>query len=237
MGVAERLRGPLVAGNNARIERHALDRAQPNPRPIAEVGWNRRLEAGHATIRAEWDEFREHGGALPRIEDVIAEDQGNEGPWRMGLLVSRGRPVALAPRFPATVALLEQIPGLWSALFSVLEPGTELPSHVGPNAGVLRYHLGVDCPTGTALEVAGTITTYRDGQGTLFDDTAPHAAWNRGDRARTTLFCEVLRPLPAPARLANRVVQTVLSRDHRYRDAPARARAWDVALNGSLPPG
>lgn len=235
MSAAERALGPLLAANNARIGRRALDRDQTNPRPLAGVEWNRRLEAGQPAIRAEWEAFCGRGGQLPRIEDVVAEDQGNDGTWRMGLLVHQGRPVALAPRFPQTIALLQQVPGLWSALFSVLEPGAELPEHVGPNAGVLRYHLGIACPPDTALRVAGTTTPYRDGHGILFDDTAPHAAWNRSDRPRTTLFCEVLRPLPTAERIANRAVQAILAQDHRYKDAPARAEGWDAALNGAPP--
>ena len=38
-------------------------------------------------------------------------------------------------------------------LWSVLDPGSELPEHVGPNAGVLRYHLGVRCGQDAALAV------------------------------------------------------------------------------------
>lgn len=41
-------------------------------------------------MRAEWDDFVEAGGRLPLIDDVIGEHQGNEGPWRGGLLISRG---------------------------------------------------------------------------------------------------------------------------------------------------
>ncbi|MCU1497759.1 MAG: aspartyl/asparaginyl beta-hydroxylase-like dioxygenase [Acidimicrobiales bacterium] len=231
MDLAERVLGPVVEANNERARRRARDRDEPNPRRLGPDHWSARLEAAHPAIRAEWDAFAA-SNRLPHIADLISEDQGNEGAWRAGLLVSRGRPIALAARFPATMAALADVGGLWSALWSVLEPGTELPTHDGPNAGVLRYHLGVDCGTDSALEVAGHVTPYRDGRGILFDDTALHAAWNRGDRPRVTLFCEVLRPLPQPAATINRAVQRLLSLDPRYRQAPARALEWDRALNG-----
>jgi beta-hydroxylase len=230
--LAARVLGPLVRRNNERIRRCAPDRHEPNPRRLGPQHWSAQLEAAHPAIRAEWDRFAAGGGRLPHIADLIAEDQGNDGAWRAGLLVSRGQPVGLAPRFPRTCAALAEVPGLWSALWSVLEPGTELPEHVGPNAGVLRYHLGVDCADGTALAVGATETPYVDGAGILFDDTAPHAAWNRGTRPRVTLFCEVLRPLPRGAHLANVAVQRILSLDPRYRRAPRRADEWDLALNG-----
>lgn len=230
MNLAERVLGPVVEANNARARRVALDRHEPNPRSLRSGHWNDRLTAAFPAMRAEWDAFAATD-RLPHIADLISEDQGNEGAWRAGLLVSRGRPIGLAERFPVTMAALAEVTGLWSALWSVLEPGTELPEHDGPNAGVLRYHLGVDCGADSALEVAGVVTPYRDGEGILFDDTALHAAWNRGDRPRVTLFCEVLRPLPRVAAVANRGVQELIALDPRYRQAPARAREWDRALN------
>lgn len=230
---AERLLGRAVAANNERLRRGEVGTGATNPRDLRGAAWNDRLEAGHAEVRAEWDRFVAGGGRLPRIEEVIGEDQGNEGAWRAGILVSRGRPATdLAERFPATLGLLAHVPGLWSALWSVLEPGTELLEHVGPNAGVLRYHLGVRCGEASGLRVGEVTVPYRDGRAVLFDDTVPHAAWNRGPAPRVTLFLEVLRPAPGVRGAANRAVQHLIALDPRYRRAPARADAWHHALNG-----
>ncbi|MFN8016878.1 MAG: aspartyl/asparaginyl beta-hydroxylase domain-containing protein [Acidimicrobiales bacterium] len=223
MSRVEDLLGSVVVRNNERMRVRATDRFDPNPRDLAGVEWNRRLEAAWPDIRSEWDAFAA-SGSLPLIEDVIGEHQGNVGEWRAGLLVSRGRPATqLAERFPLTLVALGQVPGLWSALFSVLDAGAELPEHEGPNAGVLRYHLGVDCGQGAALEVEGTAVPYRDGVGILFDDTRPHAAWNRGPEPRVTLFLEVLRPTSGAAAAANAAVQRLIALDPRYRRAPAQA--------------
>lgn len=228
--VVERAFGRIVGWNNDAI--HAVDRDLPNPLPLDGVGWHGRLVANLGTIRAEWDRAADRGLRLPLIEELIAEHQGNTGEWRAGLLVSRGRPRApLADEFPATIRVLAGVPGLRSALWSVLVPGAELHEHQGPNAGVLRYHLGVVCPEGCALRVGETVVPYREGEGVLFDDTAPHAAWNRGDAPRVTLFLEVLRPLPRVLALRNRGVQELLSMDARYRAAPGRAAARHRALN------
>jgi beta-hydroxylase len=215
-----------------RTTRGRVARARP---PAPGFGHDR-LADRFDVIRAEWDAFATAGGRLPRIEQILGEHQGNDGAWRAGLLVAHGRPVpALAVQFPATVAALRWFPGLRSALWSVLEPGTELPEHAGRNAGVLRYHFGVVCEDDTALRVAGTVIPYCEGRGVLFDDTAPHAAWNRGSTARVTLFCEVLRPLPAPTSWLNRATQHLLALDHRYRLAPSRAGEWHAALNPGWP--
>jgi len=231
----KRVVGAVIAANNARIR--SVDPTVENPRPPDGMAGHELLASRFDSIRAEWDEFEATRGRLPRIEQVLGEDQGNEGAWRAGLLVAHGRPVRpLADRFPLTVAALQWFPGLRSALWSVLEPGAELPEHSGGNAGVLRYHLGVATNEESALRVADTVVPYRDGAGVLFDDTVPHAAWNRGRDRRVTLFCEILRPLPAPTSWGNRAVQGLLALDRRYRLAPTRAAEWHDALNPPRPP-
>jgi beta-hydroxylase len=227
MSRVEQVLGAVVGWNNRQVRDHALDRGQPNPRDARALDWNLALESQHAAIRSEWDAFVERGGGLPLIEDLIAEHQGNQGEWRAGLLVSRGRPTTLlGEQFPTTMRLMQQVPGLWSALWSVLAPGARLHEHAGPNAGVLRYHLGVVCPPGAALRVESTTVPYEEARGILFDDTAPHEAWNDADQPRVTLFLEVVRPMRGPRRLANAVVQRTIALDPRYREAPRRADDW-----------
>ena len=229
----ERTVGAIVAANNARIR--ATDPCTDNPRRLADTPWFAGLSSRYPTIRREWDAFAASGGALPRIEEVLTEDQGNDGAWHAGLLVVRGRAVpAMGERFPATIAAVRTIPGLLAALWSVLEPGAELPAHAGPNAGVLRFHLGIVSNDLAALSIADTVVPYEEGQGVLFDDTAIHAAWNRGTNPRVTLMCELRRPLPPPRSWLNNGVQCLIYLDSRYRHAPNRATAWDQAMNGGV---
>ncbi len=231
--LAEAAAGALVRRNNELVRR--AEGPLLNPRPLGGVAWHERLVARSPEIRAEWDRFVDAGGRLPLLDDLLGEPQGASEPWRAGLLVSRGRAVPeLARRFPVTVAAALEVPGIRSALWSVLAPGAELHEHRGPNAGVLRYHLGVVSTGGAALQVGSHVVPYVEGEGILFDDTEPHAAWNRGAEDRVTLFLEVLRPL-GPARGAvNAAVQALLSLDRRYRLAPRRAAEWDAALNHDL---
>jgi hypothetical protein len=226
----------MIERNNARIRR--ADASPANPRPLAGLDWDAQLRRRFPAISAEWRSFVAAGGRLPHLEQVLDEAQGNEGRWRAGLLIVGGRPsAALAGRFPAAVEALRQVPGLRYALWSVLEPGADLPEHTGPNAGILRYHLTIASNDQAALQVGTSVVPYVEGEAILFDDTAPHAAWNRGSSPRVSILCELLRPVPAPTSWCNRAVQGWLSLDRRYRLATTRAVEWDRALNPDLPVG
>lgn len=232
MSIAEQVLGRLVVSNNLAIR--LFEGAMPPVRLTDGLPWDGELLASWEAIREEWDRFVASGGRLPLIDEVIGEHQGNDGPWRAGLLLAKGRPCGISKRFPVTVAALRRIPGLRSALWSVLDAGTELPEHNGPNAGVLRYHLGVDCGRSSALRVGELVVPYSDGRSVLFDDTVLHAAWNHGELSRVTLFCEIERPLPTMLKWRNRAVQSVISLDGRYRLAPRRAAALEQRLNKGI---
>lgn len=224
--------GRVVAANNRMV--HGADPVDENPRPLDDCTWHHALVASYGRIAEEWRHFHDAGGRLPLIEDVLGEGQGNIGPWRIGVLWSGGEALPSAQRcFPATIAAVERIPGLRAALWSVIDSGTELTEHLGPNAGVLRYHLGVDCPAGSTLRVGDREIPYENARGILFDDTEIHAAWNRSPAPRVTLFCEMDRRLGPGASAVNRTVQRAIEGGRR-RAAATRAEEWFIALNPTL---
>lgn len=223
----------LVAANTARI--HRVDGDAPNPRLIRDEGWYGRVVGAHEAIRAEWEGFEAAGLRLPLIDEMLGGWQGNVGGWwRTGALISRGRPRApLAAHFPATVAALAEIPGLLSAIWSVLGPGAELPPHRGVNAGALNLLVGVHCPPGSGHEIEGRPVSLDGGAVVLFDDTLPHSAWNRSDEPRVLLIGDVLRPLPGLTGRANAAVQWASNALlPGYRAALDRNAELYHALNG-----
>lgn len=188
---------------------HRIDGDAPNPRLVSGEAWYDRVVAAHGAISAEWEAFETAGGRLPLIDEMLGEWQGNVGGWwRTGTLISRGRPRApLAELFPRTVGALLEIPHLLSAIWSVLGPGAELPVHQGRNAGALNVLVGVRCPPGSGHEIEGTPISVDGGRVVLFDDTLPHAAWNRSNEPRVVLLGDVVRPLPGLYGAANAAVQ------------------------------
>ena len=101
-------------------------------------------------------------------------------------------------RCPETTRLVEGIPGLRTAGFSILQPGTHIRPHVGYTNAVLRCHLGLVVPDGCAMRVGADVRTWREGGCLIFDDTTEHEVWHRGTTPRAILLLDFARP-GAPA--------------------------------------
>lgn len=115
-----------------------------------------------------------------------------------------------------TAALLRQIPGLYTAFFSILAPKQYITPHWGYYKGFLRYHLGVIVPNNNEgrecfLRVNsdpefnarrthdgvedGETYYWKNGEGIVFDDNYLHdAATSRSERSSGT---QSSRPRPS----------------------------------------
>ena len=87
-----------------------------------------------------------------------------------------------------TAKLVQTIPGMITAGFSLLEPGTHIVPHAGKPIGVLRCHLGLTVPKRCALRVGSDIRPWAEGKCLIFDDTFEHEAWNLSNHPREW-FC------------------------------------------------
>ena len=102
--------------------------------------------------------------------------------------------VALCPR---STELVNKIPGLNAAMFTLLPPGARLGAHRDPFATSLRYHLGLVTPNSPDcyITVDGESYYWKDGEGIVFDETYVHMAENRTPTTRLILLCDIERPL------------------------------------------
>ncbi|KAF0700980.1 Aste57867_8426 [Aphanomyces stellatus] len=112
---------------------------------------------------------------------------------------------------PETVALLRQLPGLRTALFSNLGPTTTLGAHRGwadLANDILRCHLGLVVPTLPDEEcccvvVAGQARPHREGGLLVFDDSKLHSAYNvHPTETRLVLIVDMYRPEDLPRGMA-----------------------------------
>ena len=138
---------------------------------------------------------------------------GGEG-WRVFNLVLFHREVpGNAQRCPALMRHLRRIPGLQSAMLSILTPGTRIPPHRDPNKGVIRYHLAFKVPRDREncfIEVGGERYSWAEGAGVVFDDAYVHRVENSTDEHRVILFADLLRPLHGSARALQRLANAAL---------------------------
>ncbi|MEO0949158.1 MAG: aspartyl/asparaginyl beta-hydroxylase domain-containing protein, partial [Cyanobacteria bacterium J06641_5] len=166
--------------------------------------WIAALEANHQTIRQELDRVMAIPERLPNFQDISVEQYNitQDNRWKTFFLYAYGiKAEANCDRCPETTRLLEQIPGMKTAFFSILLPGKHIPEHRGPYKGVLRYHLGLRIPEPAdrcGIRVGGEVRHWQEGKSLLFDDTFPHSAWNDTDDIRVVLFLDIVRPLSFP---------------------------------------
>jgi beta-hydroxylase len=95
---------------------------------------------------------------------------------------------------PETTRLVEMIPGMTTAGFSSLKPGTHIVPHVGYSNGVLCCHLGLFVADGCALRVKTQTRSWQEGKCLIFDDTVEHEAWNYSDANRIVLLIDFKNP-------------------------------------------
>jgi beta-hydroxylase len=195
--------------------------------------WAREVERAWPAIRAELEKVLVRKDDLPGFHEIssdvatISTDAG----WKTFLLAGYGFTSDNNIRqCPATWAACQKIPGLITAMFSILEPGKHLPPHRGPYNGVLRLHLGLIVPEPReqlGIRVAGTDYRWREGEAVIFDDAYEHEAWNRTPHTRVVLFVDFVKPLRFPGRFLNWLLLHAAVFTPFIREGLDNQKAWE----------
>lgn len=222
-----------------RIERILVRYSLVEDRPIfdaAAFDWVKPIEADWRKIREELEEVLKKPAELPNFQD-ISRDQVNitrDDRWKTFFLYGYGyRMDRHCDLCPETTRLMEAIPGMFTAFFSVLAPGKHIPLHRGPYKGLLRCHLALMVPEPNEecwIEVGGERAHWQEGCCLVFDDTYRHQVQNNTDGMRVVLFIDVLRPLRFPGSLLNRAILRLIRWSPFIRDAVRNHRAWERRL-------
>ncbi len=195
--------------------------------------WVGHVEANWLTIREELERVLEDREALPNFQD-ISKDQieiTDDDRWKTFFLYGYGFEAKLGIEMcPRTAALMREIPGMTTAMFSILSPGKHILAHRGPYKGVLRYQLGLVVPRekeACRIRVGEEIRHWEEGQSMIFDDTFDHEVWNDTDETRVVLFVDVLRPLPEPEATINGLIVKAIGYSPFVQDAKRNQEAWE----------
>jgi aspartyl/asparaginyl beta-hydroxylase (cupin superfamily) len=195
--------------------------------------WIEQVEANWTVIREELEHVLADREALPNFQD-ISKDQieiTDDDRWKTFFLYGYGFKAKLGVQMcPRTAALMEQIPGMRTAMFSILSPHKHILDHRGPYKGVLRYHLGLIVPREAELcriRVGQDIRHWQEGRSLVFDDTFNHEVWNDTEQTRVVLFVDVLRPLPSPWSQLNHLIVKAIGYSPFVLDAKRNQQAWE----------
>ena len=195
--------------------------------------WAAELEADWKTIRRELDDVLAYRDDLPNFQDISIDQESitDDDRWKTFFFFGYGfKSETNCARCPETTKLLEQVPGMTTAFFSILSPHKHIPDHRGPYKGVLRYHLALMIPEpreACRIRVGDEFAHWTEGKSLLFDDAYEHEAWNDSDGIRVVLFMDVLRPLKAPVRQLNNFVIKAISHSPYVGDAKRRHLNWE----------
>ncbi|MDQ1394248.1 MAG: ornithine lipid ester-linked acyl 2-hydroxylase [Acidimicrobiaceae bacterium] len=195
--------------------------------------WIKQLEDGFDLIRAELDAVLEYRDELPNFQDISTDQLAltHDDKWKTYFFFGYGfKSDTNCARCPETTKLLEQIPDLTTAFFSILSPHKKIPPHRGPWRGVLRYHLALKIPEPAdrcGISVGDEVAHWVEGKSLLFDDGYEHYAWNDTDDFRVVLFMDVLRPLRGVGGWANKALIKAIAFSPFVRDGKARHLDWE----------
>jgi len=177
-----------------------------------EFPWEASVEAKWKTIRRELDKLMRHRARSRtfRITPPSRDALPNDDRWRTFYFYQFGYvEKENCARCPETVRILKEIPGMNTAIFSILAPGKYIPPHRGAYKGVLRYHLGFLVPKpehSCRIRVGNDIRHWQKGKSLIFDDSHVHEVWNDSNSYRVVLFVNFTRPTVFPLSLVNRLL-------------------------------
>ena len=195
--------------------------------------WAMEIEREWRTIRGELDRILLRKDDLPGFQEIATDVAtiSQDRDWKTFFLVGFGvRSERNISECPQTWRIVQKIPGLKTAMFSIFEPGKHLPPHRGPYNGVLRLHLGLIVPEprqDVAIRIGSEVCHWDEGRALIFDDAYNHEAWNHTPHVRVVLFVDFVKPLRFPANFVNWLLIHIAVFTPFIRESQNNQRNWE----------
>jgi aspartyl/asparaginyl beta-hydroxylase (cupin superfamily) len=201
-----------------------------------QFSWTEELEANWEIIREELTQILNKLDTVPNFQDISPDqyDVTNDNRWKTYFLYAYGiKAQKNSERCPETTRLIEEIPGMKTAFFSILLPHKHIPEHKGPHKGLLRYLLALKVPKvkeNCRIRVGNEVRHWEEGKSLMFDDTFPHEVWNDTDEIRVVLFLDIVRPLRFPMSLFNQFFIWLISISPYVQTGKKKLDEWEKNL-------
>lgn len=196
--------------------------------------WTRMLEENWMRIRKELEQILPHRRQLPSLQDVQKEQivLNQDDNWKTFFLFGFGvRATLNCERCPETVSILEKIPGMKTAFFSLLSPHKHIPAHKGIFKGLIRCHLGLIIPGNPGdcrMRIEKDNIFWEEGKAVVFDDTYEHEVWNNTEEVRVVLLLDVVRPFrPGLMSFLNRKIVGLIGQSSYVKEAMENHQRWE----------
>src|SRR5580704_11804727 len=216
-------------GNSSVIDAKAFD-------------WVERLEKNSEEIRQELVALLYGQKHLPNIQEISPRQWNlsrNDG-WKSYFFFVLGHRIDESyKRCPETGKLLDSIPGLSLAFFSVLAPRMHIKAHRGSYKGVVRCHFGLIVPepqTDVRMRVLDKMIYWEEGKCVIFDDTHKHEVWNDTNGIRVVLLLDVCRPMPRWMMSLNMKVLNLAGYLPEARRLVRSQREWEARSSAPTSP-
>ncbi len=178
--------------------------------PLERFPWVEHIEDNWEVIRDEAAALLDDRDALANFQD-ISKDQieiTDDDRWKTFFIYGYGFEAKLGVEMcPRTAALMREIPGMKTAMISILSPAQAHPRPPRPVQGRAALPPRPDRPRGRRElphpRRRGLPPLGGGARSMIFDDTFNHEVWNDTDETRVVLFVDVMRPLPSPESAIN----------------------------------
>jgi len=149
------------------------------------------------TIRDEALEVLKFREAIPGFQEISPDQYrlATEQNWKTFVLFGFGQRLEKNTQLtPKTAEILENVPNLQTAMFSILAPGYHIPAHKGVTKGILRSHLGLIIPKDYAKTTKNAVFVWtkrlqRGSPVKFLSSTTPMSTKFGMIRMKSALFC------------------------------------------------
>lgn len=200
--------------------------------------WVKELESHWETIRGEAEAALQDLDKVPPLATISPDHRriAPAGRWRSFFLIGyRYRDDANCAKCPKTTEIIERIPGLNSAFFSVLVPGTHIPPHTGVTKAFLTCHLGIQVPREKEkcrMRVVDQWVHWTEGKALIFDDCYDHEVRNDTDETRIVLLIQFKRPVGIVGQIVGNLFLEGVRRSRFVQDARKGIAQWSAERVG-----
>jgi beta-hydroxylase len=199
--------------------------------------WSELLEENWEAIRGELEKILPFHESLPNLQDIQKEQKilNQDDKWKTFFLYGFGiKATQNCNTCPITTSILEQIPGMKTAFFSVLSPNKHIPAHKGIFKGLIRSHLGLIIPGQTGdcvMRIESQNINWKEGEVVIFDDTYEHEVWNNTGEIRVVLLIDVIRPFKLPLSVINSGVIRLIGNSSYVKEAMKNHELWESSFH------